>query len=231
MDQPPAPAKKPAPVETGIRIVVAEDDERARRALIFLLQRHSFEVDGARDGREALSRLDADATPTILLLDWEMPELNGLQVCRAIREMARSAYTYIVMLTARDASADVLSAFEAGVDDFLTKPVDAGQLLARLRSGARVLHLEQRYAQRVTELETALHEVRQLKRLLPICMYCKRVRDDEDYWQEIEGYIHTHTGADFSHGICPHCFETVMADQMPKSPVERALRRRKIASS
>lgn len=213
--------------EPRYRVLVAEDDARTLHALTFLLQRHGFEVDAAADGRLAMEKLETEVGPMILLLDWEMPHMNGLQVCQALRETPRSAYTYIIMLTARDDADDLLQAFATGVDDFLTKPVDAAQLLARLRSGARILQLEHRYAQRVAELEHALNEVKQLKRLLPICMYCKRVRDDEDYWQEIEGYIHTHTGMDFSHGICPGCFETVMADVMPKDPVERAMQRRR----
>jgi response regulator RpfG family c-di-GMP phosphodiesterase len=151
-----------------------------------------------------------------------MPRLDGLHVCRAVRTLPAKNYTYMIMVTARDQAADVLAAFAAGVDDFLSKPVDGSQLLARLRCGERVLSLEDRCLQRIEELEVALEEVRQLKRLLPICMYCKKVRDDNDYWQEIEAYIHVQTGTDFSHGVCPSCMEMALKGILPDDPVARA---------
>ncbi len=206
------------------RVLVAEDDEKTRSALAFLLQRHDFEVSVAGDGEEAFAQMIGPNPPQIVLLDWEMPLLDGLHVCRAVRSLPDSRYTYIIMLTARDEPKDMLAAFAAGVDDFISKPADAAQLLARLHCGQRVLGLETRYAERVAELEHALAEVRQLQRLLPVCMYCKKVRDDGDYWQEIEEYLHTQTGADVSHGICPACMEGVIKGGLPSDPVERAAR-------
>jgi sigma-B regulation protein RsbU (phosphoserine phosphatase) len=220
----------PAPVfpnstSTLTRVLVAEDDEKTRTALVFLLQRHLFDVTVANDGQAAFECLIAPDPPQIALLDWEMPRLDGLHVSRAVRTLPASRYTYIIMVTARDRSVDVLTAFAAGVDDFLSKPVDAAQLLARLRCGERILGSEERCAQRIVDLEKALNEVRILKRLLPICMYCKKVRDDSDYWQDIDTYIHAQTGTDFSHGICPSCIETVLKNESPNDPVARAERR------
>src|SRR4030095_3989929 len=204
------------------RVLVAEDDEKTRKALVFLLQRHGFAVTLADDGQTAFEILIAPDPPQIALLDWQVLRLDGLHVCRAVRTLPAKNYTYMIMVTARDQAADVLAAFAAGVDDFLSKPVDGSQLLARLRCGERVLSLEERGLQRIRELEDALEEVRQLKRLLPICMYCKKVRDAGDYWQEIEAYIHAHTGTDFSHGICPSCMEKVAKGKLSDDPVARA---------
>jgi len=204
------------------RVLVAEDDEKTRKALVFLLQRHGYAVTLADDGQTAFEILIAPNPPQIALLDWEMPRLDGLHVCRAVRTLPAKNYTYMIMVTARDQAADVLAAFAAGVDDFLSKPVDGSQLLARLRCGERVLSLENRCLQRIEELEAALEEVRQLKRLLPICMYCKKVRDDNDYWQEIEAYIHAQTGTDFSHGVCPSCMDKALKGNLSDDPVARA---------
>lgn len=218
---------EPAPPRSAVnatRVLVAEDDAKTRGALVFLLQRQGYEVTVASDGQAAFEALMVPDPPQIALLDWEMPLLDGLHVCRAVRSLPESRYTYIVMVTARDEPKDVLAAFAAGVDDFLSKPADSAQLLARVRCGERVLGLEQRYAERVAELEQALDEVRQLQRLLPICMYCKKVRDDTDYWQEIEDYIHMQTGTDFSHGICPGCMENVIKRGLPSDPAARAAR-------
>ena len=197
------------------RVLVAEDNDKTRIALVFLLQRQGFELIVVNDGQAAFNVLSGSNPPQIALLDWEMPGLDGLQVCRAVRALPGERYTYIIMITAHDQASDVLAAFAAGVDDFLSKPADSAQLLARLRSGERVLTLERRNVERIAELESALHEVRTLKRLLPICMYCKKVRDDADYWHDLDAYIHEQTGTDFSHGICPECMESVVKPQLP----------------
>jgi DNA-binding response OmpR family regulator len=204
------------------RVLLAEDDAKASQALVLLLQRHGYEVTAAEDGQTAFETLLAPNPPQIALLDWEMPRLDGIHVCRAIRSLPSRRYTYIIMVTARDGAPDVLDAFAAGVDDFLSKPVDAAQLFARLRCGERVLASEERSVARIADLERALDEVRQLQRLLPICMYCKKVRDDGDYWQEIDAYIHTQTGTDFSHGICPACAETLLKGGRADDPMARA---------
>ena len=196
------------------RVLVAEDNEKTRTALVFLLQRHGYDVTVVNDGQAALDILLGENPPHVALLDWEMPRLDGLHVCIGVRTMPTRSYTYIVMLTAHDQASDVLAAFAAGVDDFLSKPVDSPQLLARLRCGERVLAIERRGVERIAELEKAMEEVRALKRLLPICMYCKKVRDDTDYWHDIEAYIHQQTGTDFSHGICPDCMATVVEPQL-----------------
>lgn len=211
---PVSPDAIPAPT----RVLVAEDDEQTRTALVFLLQRHGFEVTVVKDGQAALERMLAPNPPQVALLDWEMPRLDGIHVARAVRSMPAQRYTYIVMVTAHDRAADVLAAFAAGVDDFLSKPADASQLLARLRCGERILRLEERSAERIAELEAALAEVRRLKRLLPICMYCKKVRDDGDYWHEIESYIRAQTGTDFSHSICPQCMITEVDRDLRADP-------------
>ena len=205
------------PGRTPLRVLVAEDNEKTRTALGLLLERQGYEVTMVSDGQAALEILLAPNPPHFALLDREMPRLDGLHVSLAIRTMPARRYTYIIMLTAHDESQDVLAAFSAGVDDFLAKPVDYAQLLARLRCGERVLALEQRGVERIAELEKALEEVRELKRLLPICMYCKKIRDDTDYWHEIESYLHKQTGTNFSHGICPSCMETVVKPELEAS--------------
>jgi PleD family two-component response regulator len=198
----PAPAASAPP---PLRVLVAEDHGPARAALSQLLQKQGFEVTAVADGMAARAILESYDSPAIAVLDWMLPGLTGLEVCQAVRASARGRYTYIIVITGRDSTQDVLDAFAAGVDDFVRKPADPPELLARIRGGQRIITLESSLAGRVRELEEALERVRQLKRLLPICMYCKRVRDDSAYWRQIDEYIHIHTGTDFSHGICPEC--------------------------
>ena len=188
----------PNATTTRTRVLVVEDDERSRNGLARLLQRDGFEVSLANDGQAAIDILLAPNPPRIALLDWEMPRLDGIHVCWAVRSIPANPYTYIIMVTAKAEAADALAAFAAGVDDFLSKPIDSLQLLARLRCGERVLALEQRCAERIAELKGALDEIRKLSSLLPICKYCKRVRDDADCWHEFEGYLRDEAGTDFS---------------------------------
>ena len=114
---------------------------------------------------------------------------------------------YLVVATVRQSLDDVLAGFQAGANDYITKPFHAQELRARLRVGRRVVELQAALASRVAQLQDALSRVKQLQGLLPICSYCKRIRDDHDYWQQVETYMSEHSQATFTHGICPECYE------------------------
>ena len=150
----------------AVRVLVAEDDPTTGRALTSLLERYNYEVELATDGQDALDILLEANAPSVVLLDWDMPRLDGLRVARAVRSIPAKRYTYLIMVTACDSPEDLLKAFASGVDDFLSKPVSAAQLLARLRGAKRVLELEEQLAARDAELERTLDEVQALRRLL-----------------------------------------------------------------
>lgn len=173
-------------------LLVAEDDPVSRRMLVARLERLGYEVTAVADGKEAWAELQARHYP-ILISDWMMPEMDGLDLCRALRAARRARYTYVIVLTALDGKERYLEGMDAGADDYLTKPLDADQLRARLRVAERVLALQE--------------EVRTLSGLLPICSYCKKIRDEAQQWSSVESYISRRTEAAFSHGICPDCYE------------------------
>jgi CheY-like chemotaxis protein len=202
-------------VAESLRLIIAEDHAATRDTLAFLLQRHGYEVAVASDGRSAQALLAESHGPTIALLDWMLPEMTGLSICRQWQHENSNHFVYFIILTARDSMEDLKKAFDAGADDFIRKPCDPTELLARIRVGQRIVELEHRLSARVVECEAAVEHIRQLKRLLPICMYCKKVRDDSEYWREIESYLHEQAGTDFSHGICPECMDVVSAGLEP----------------
>jgi sigma-B regulation protein RsbU (phosphoserine phosphatase) len=166
----------------------------------------------AHDGAQAWQILGQDETVAIAILDWMMPGTDGLELCRLIRRDDARSHLYVMLLTARNGPADVVTAIDAGADDYLTKPFDPEELRARVQVGIRIVSLQRRLGERVAELQEALSKVKQLSGLLPICSYCKRIRSDENYWEQIDSFVSQHSEAEFSHGVCPHCFETVRAE-------------------
>jgi phosphoserine phosphatase RsbU/P len=197
---------------TRTRILIAEDHHVSRHLLERNLANWGFEVITVEDGEAALKVLEGENAPPIALLDWMMPKMDGSAVCERIRQLKDRPYVYLIMLTAKSQKEDVANGLEAGADDYVIKPFDADELRARLKVGERVVALERTLAKKVDDLQAALADVKKLKTLLPICMYCKSIRDDGDYWRQIEDYIHTETGTDFSHGICPKCLAKVTAE-------------------
>jgi predicted signal transduction protein with EAL and GGDEF domain len=126
----------------GTRILIADDDAITRRLLQRTLRQAGYEVVAVENGRKALECLSRTDGPRLALLDWLMPELNGVEVCRAIRRHSEQPYAYIILLTGKTSKVDVVTGLEAGADDYITKPCDAEELKARLRCGERILKLE-----------------------------------------------------------------------------------------
>jgi putative two-component system response regulator len=124
-----------------MKVLVADDERLSRKALGFYLKKLGYDVLLAENGREALEIWRAE-TPRILITDWNMPEMDGADLCRTIREAEGDEYTYIIMVTSRGASADLVTGFEAGVDDYLTKPVGKDELHVRLKAGERIFSLQ-----------------------------------------------------------------------------------------
>lgn len=189
-----------------MKILVAEDELVSRRLLQTLLAHWGHEVVTCVNGREALAQLQSDAPPSLAILDWLMPEIDGVNVCRQARERQDVERPYIIILTTRGRHEDIVEGLEAGADDYVIKPFNSAELRARIRVGARMLELQSGLSSRVQELEAALHRVKQLEGLLPMCSYCKKIRDDHGTWQRVEAYISARTDAQFSHGVCPDCY-------------------------
>ena len=192
-----------------MRVLIAEDDTVTARVLEGLLGSWNYDTVTVRDGSAALAVLQADDAPRLALLDWMMPGLQGVDICSLVRERRAELLIYLILLTSRGDRSDVVAGLRAGADDYLVKPFDADELHLRLHVGARIVDLQEQLASHVTDLELALARVRRLSGLLPICSYCKSIRNDSNYWQSVERYVTEHSEAQFSHGICPRCFDSV----------------------
>ena len=184
-----------------MRILIADDDRMSTMMLSRSLERWGFDVVVAHDGASAWEQIVGDAPPELAIVDWMMPGIDGIELCRRLRAASLPTPVYVILLTARTSRQDLVAGLEAGADDYLTKPFDPDELRARIHVGQRTLAL--------------IANVKRLSGLLPICSYCKRIRSDHDYWEQVESYISEHTDARFSHGICPTCFDKVVNELDP----------------
>jgi sigma-B regulation protein RsbU (phosphoserine phosphatase) len=206
-----------------MKILIAEDDPVSRRVLAATLEKFGYAVELATNGAEAWAALQKADASTMAILDWMMPEVDGVEICRRVRALPTATPPYLILLTARSGKSDVVAGLDAGANDYLAKPFETTELRARVRVGAQILELQGNLRTPVNDLEAALSQVKQLQGLLPICSYCKKIRDEQNYWQRVESYLTDHTDVHFSHGICPDCYERVAAELT-------LLKRNKIAS-
>ena len=201
-----------------MEILIAEDDPTSRRMLQTVLEKQSYQVVVACDGAEALKVMARPDAPQMALLDWEMPGLDGPEVCEALRAKPEGPRPYLIMLTGRKGGKDLVRGLEAGADDYVTKPFEAPELRARINAGVQILELQRRLAAKIDDLQEALARVRTLEGIVPICMHCKRIRDTDNYWQQVEVYVSAGSKAEFSHGLCDEC----MAEHYPPDDAEDA---------
>lgn len=191
-----------------MKVLAVEDDPVLLRVLADTLRKLGHEVVTAGDGERAWQILQEEPI-RVVVSDWMMPLLDGLQLCQRVRAADSADYTYFILLTVQDSSTENKQrAADAGVDDFLTKPLNPSELWLRLRVAERIVSFARR--------------VRDLERLLPICSYCKNVRDDLHYWRQIESYFQTHGGAKFTHSICPDCYGKFVLPQIESAAAPAA---------
>jgi phosphoserine phosphatase RsbU/P len=188
-----------------MRILIAEDNLISRKLLNVALKKWSYDVIAVNDGVAAWEELQKADAPKLVILDWNMPEMDGLQVCLRLKESGIPDPPYIIILTARTHKEDIVQALEAGANDYITKPFNNAELRARVRVGQRMVEMKEALAAQVMELRTALDHIKTLQGIIPICSYCKKIRDDQGYWSQVEAYLSRHSDAQFSHGFCPEC--------------------------
>ncbi len=185
------------------KILIADDDPVQRRLLEKTLAEWSYEVVVTKNGQEAWQKLQYDSALPLAILDWNMPELEGPDVCRNLRTLQRPVY--VILLTSNSGKEEVYRGLRAGADDYITKPFHRQELFARLQVGVRIVELQQNFAAQVKDLEDLRGHVKMLQELLPVCPRCKKVREDDAYWRRVEQYQGVHLDPQLSPGICNDC--------------------------
>ena len=204
-----------------MRILIVDDSEMSRQLLhVWLTGAGYTDVMTVDSGAAALQRATNRSAPRetdidLILLDIEMADMDGIHTCRRLRAEPHLQHTPVIMVTGKTDSNTVADAFSAGAMDYIVKPVQKVELLARVRSAlalkretdARKAREEQLLARNL-DLQRAMHEIQVLRGLIKICSYCKKIKNDQGTWQQIELYIREHTEAEFSHGICAECIDS-----------------------
>ena len=204
-----------------MRTLVIDDSPDMRNLIQSILTtKGQTEVLTAESARDAFRHLaiddheSGDVAIDLILMDIMMSDMDGIRACQRIKAVERLREIPIIMVTGRTDSEDLRAAFAAGAMDYITKPLNSVELLARVSSALalkRAIDIrkarERELVERHQQLEQALKEVKVLRGLIPICFSCKKIRDDQGYWHTIEAYIQAHSEVDFSHGLCPECMD------------------------
>lgn len=197
-----------------MRIMIVEDDPVACLFLEVQLKKRGYEIVIKQDGVAAWEMLQSSEVPQIAIIDWMMPEMDGIDLCKKIRESPTLKPMYLIILTTKESRADKIAGLNAGADEYLAKPVDPEELYARIRAGERIARLQAELCQRIADLEHAMSHIKKLEGILPICSYCKKIRDERSVWQPLEAYVADHSDVAFSHGVCPDCYEDIVKPEI-----------------
>jgi sigma-B regulation protein RsbU (phosphoserine phosphatase) len=198
------------------KILVADDDVITRRIVENVISKNGYDVVSCQNGTEAWEHLSSPRGPKLAILDWVMPGMQGIEICKKIREQKLKINPYLIILTASmNEKKDVLESFRTGANDYIEKPFDSNELIARVKLGEKLIKLQIELSERIKALEEAYQHIRTLQGILPICMHCHNIRNDNESWERVEEYISRHTDAQFSHGLCPKCMKKYYPEISP----------------
>ena len=195
-----------------MRLLIADDDPNTINLLCKYLTQWGYDIVTASNGIEALNVIKGKRPPQIVILDWLMPGMDGVEVIRQARRLEFSNPPYIILFTVRDEKGAIIEGLDAGANDYVTKPFDKEEFHARIRVGERFILLQNALSDRIRELQEAIAQIKNLRGIIPICSYCHKIRNDQESWERLEKYIGEHSEAEFSHGICPDCVKKHFPD-------------------
>lgn len=200
-----------------MKVLIADDDLVSLRILEHLLISNGYEVSSTDTGSAAWEIIQKPTTPQLVILDWKMPGLNGVEICSRLKKLTHGNEIYIIILTVKGNTSDIVKGLSAGASDYIIKPFKTDELLVRLNVGKRIVELKNELKIRVKELEKALDRVKKLEGFLPICSYCKKIKhvvNDQKHWDEVEKYVSEHSEVVFTHSICPDCYEKYVKPEL-----------------
>jgi len=205
-----------------ISLLYVEDEQVTRSAVARMLKRRVLTVYEAENGQEGLD-LYKQYRPDIVISDIRMPVLDGMEMSKEIKALDKNSK--IILTTAHSDASILINSIEVGIDKYIMKPLDMASLFSSVEKCAENIMLEKKIQQQnkekdelISKLQDALNNVKKLSGLLPICSSCKKIRNDNGYWKQIEGYIAEHSEAVFTHGICPDCMKRLYPNLIQDMP-------------
>lgn len=207
-----------------MKILIAEDNLTQQLMLKLTFSKLGYVPIVTGNGLAACEIMLKPDAPKLAIIDWLMPGMEGVEVCRKIREAKSYEPAYLIILTSCDKPEDIVKGLKAGANDYMVKPFNVEELQVRIGVGRLVVELQTMLTDRIKELEAAQAQIRTLQGILPICMYCKKIRNDKQYWEQVETYVSDHSQVQFSHSICPDCYKIhvqPMVDLQDKDPDNR----------
>lgn len=190
-----------------MKVLIADDDSITRKTLEASLSKWGYDVESVENGEQAFEALNKDKHPGVAIIDWMMPGLSGLELCKKIKKTNSDNPPHLIMLTSKDLQEDIIEGLSSGADAYIKKPFFDDELHARIKAAERIVGLQESLKNKINELQESLDHVKQLQGVIPVCMHCHKIRNDEESWDEMEKYIMEHSDATFSHGVCPVCIE------------------------
>jgi PleD family two-component response regulator len=196
-------------------ILIVDDTPANIRIVVDTLDKKGLRVVIAQSGEQAL-QIVKRIRPDIILMDVVMPEIDGFETCRRLKLNEATRAIPVIFMTALDDTEYVMKGFDAGGVDYIVKPVRIKEVLARVTTHLRLRNMQKQLETQNAQLHEALDNIKTLKGLLPICANCKKIRDDQGYWKQIEAYIEDHSDALFTHGLCPECVKRLIDESDQK---------------
>lgn len=188
-----------------MKLLIAEDEYTTRLTVQVILEKWEYRVESVEDGTAAWEILQKPNGPQIAILDWEMPGVDGLELCSRVKTLERETPVYVILLTGRDAQVDILKGFDAGADDYITKPFDENELRARVRVAERLVNIQEELAISNEELRSVLDHVEMLQGNLPVCTKCKAIENYDGTWRPLDQYVADKEDTRMSYVVCPEC--------------------------
>lgn len=185
-------------------VLIVDDVPKNLQVLGNILRKKDYNIAAATGGQQALEMVE-NIAPDLILLDIMMPDVSGFEVCEKLKESDKTKNIPIIFLTAKTATEDIVKGFAVGAVDYLTKPFNSAELLARANTQIELKQARDKERELIDQLREALKKVKQLSGLVPICSRCKKIRDDAGFWQRVEEYLEVHSDAQLTHSLCPDC--------------------------
>jgi response regulator RpfG family c-di-GMP phosphodiesterase len=206
-------------VSKQFKVLVTDDSPEILLLSTMLLRRAGYDVLEASTGKECLDAVQKHH-PDLVLLDVMLPDMTGIEVCRQIKSDKTLEDIFVILASGIQVSSDLQAdGLDIGADGYIVRPISNREFLARVQAGERIKQAEDALREKereqyklISQLKEALAEIKTLKGFIPICASCKKIRDDEGYWDQLEAYISKHTDAVFTHGLCPECVEKYRAE-------------------